>query len=809
MDEIRLALRRVTTRPAASVASILTLACAIGAASATWSLLSALLLRPLPVRDPDTLVVVGQERPTFGTGRSAIVQTGLVYPWYPLVRDSGIFDRTTAVWAPPRTLLVDSGTLANVPVSFVVHDFFSVLGISISRGRDFRPDDDRRGAAHVAVISDRFWRLAFGASDVLGRGITVARQPVTIVGVAPRGFRGLDLAEAPDLFMPLQTIAELAGPTYDYFVEGLKGVSPSASVNIVGRLRSADARSEAAARLSNLSPPAGFGPARLAMMPVNQVAVPQTSRTGMTQFAQLLTGTVGLLLLVGCATVGMLLLIRTEARREEFAVCLALGASRARLACGIASEGMLLSIAGAALSIPVSWWLFRSVRAFTLPGRIDIELLGLSIDTRAIAVAGGAAMLAMLLIALIAGVFGFRADTAEALRSRSGATPRTTRRRTRAALVAGQVAVALVLTAGAGLLARSLVAALHLNNSIGMDRVATAMLDLHPHGYAPPRAQTFFAELDERLGHVPEIASFAYSVRNNGMSPAGRIDIDGIMKQFPATVWYVAVDPHYFQTMRMRIMAGRDFSADDRPGAPLVTIVSESFGRMLADGGTPLDRNVTTSDGRMRVVGVVSDVVTNVSILEPPVLYMPLAQYPVGDWRTLIVRAATDPNAARREIVSAIRQVDPAVVPPPIITLEEQIARQMSSQYFGATVLGTLGAIAVLLTGLGTYATATSMAQLRAREMGIRAALGAQAWQLGATVLAETGWLVGMGLVAGFGVAWLGAKTIRGFLFQVQPFDPVTLAGVCALIFSLALAVSLGPALRAARVDLAQVLRQQ
>jgi ABC-type antimicrobial peptide transport system permease subunit len=202
-------------------------------------------------------------------------------------------------------------------------------------------------------------------------------------------------------------------------------------------------------------------------------------------------------------------------------------------------------------------------------------------------------------------------------------------------------------------------------------------------------------------------------------------------------------------------------------------------------------------------------VITNVSILEPLVLYLPLMQQPPSVWRTVLVRAATDAQGAEREVVNAIRAADPTIVPPPIATLEEQIARQMSSQYFGATVLGTLGAIAILLTVLGTYALAMSMVQMRAREMGIRAALGAQAWQLVTTVFAETGWLVGAGLVAGFGLAWLGTNTIRAFLFQVQPFDPLTLTSVCGLIIGVSAAVTVGPALRAARVDLAQVLRQE
>lgn len=209
------------------------------------------------------------------------------------------------------------------------------------------------------------------------------------------------------------------------------------------------------------------------------------------------------------------------------------------------------------------------------------------------------------------------------------------------------------------------------------------------------------------------------------------------------------------------------------------------------------------------LVGVVSDVVTNVSVLEPPVLYMALSQHRPGVRRAITARAAADAAAVKREIATAIRQIDPAVAPPAAATLEEQIVRQMAPQQFGATVLATLGGLAVLLTILGTYVLAESMAHLRKREMSIRAALGASGWQLGAAVVAETGRLVGIGLVAGFGLTWAGANTIRSFLSQVQPLEPATLCAVAGFILLLAVAVTLRPALRAARVDLAQVLRQE
>ncbi len=813
MDEFRLALRRLTKRPGASVVSIVTLACAIGAAAATWSLLAAVLLRPLPIKRAESLVVAGTVETK---GRFAgTVRDGFIYPRFPVFRDSGIFEQVAAEWSPPLPLLTSTGGLpVRTTIGFATFDLFDLLGLQIPRGRGFSKDDDRRGAAPVAILTDRYWRRTFdGRADAIGRTISVNGKAVTIVGVAPPGFRGLDLSLAVDLYLPFHTIADIDPGWTNYFAEAGHG-SPTSGTKIVARLGPDANVAQVAARMTALD---STGDARTrpvrTLTPINLSAIPFAARAGMSQFARLLGTTVALLLLIGCGTVGMLLLIRTEARRDELALCVALGASRTRLARGIAMEGVLLAAAGALLAIPVSWWLFRGIGAFQLPGGIDISGLDLRVDARALAGAGSGALLASLMISLIAATLGITARAAESLRSRGGATPRIARRRTRAVLVTAQVAVAMVLVAGAGLFARSLAAALSLNTGLDMGRIVTGNINLGPYGYSAPRATAFFDDLHAKLRANGAIQSVAYSVWLGGTG--GKMVVDGVSRQFPSQVEFIATDDHYFQTLGIGITSGRDFTQSDRPGAPLVTIVSESFGRQLAEGGSPLGRRVAMPSSRMgrppdvmEVVGVVGDVVTRVSVLHPLDMYFPLQQADPSLAQTIAVRAAGDVDAARREIMGAVKAADPAVAPGPLLTLEERIGRQMTAQRFGALVLGTLGAIAVLLTVLGTYVLGESMATMRMREMGVRAALGATRRQLGAIVLADTGRLVGFGLVVGLGLAWMGAGTIRAFLFQVRPLDPVTLAAVAALILTLALLVSLRPALRAARVDLGSVLRE-
>ncbi len=825
MSDVRMAVRRLKKHPAATVAAVVTLALAIGAAAATWSLLSAVLLRPLPVAGADSLMLVGWRQPGASSARNSHN-----YPLYLLVKESGIFAGVAA--GGMESLLVGSSERpVQTYVYFASHDFFPILGVRLALGRNFTPGDDRRGASLVAVLSDRYWRRAFDSDpQVVGRVLTVAGKPVTVIGVVARGFRGLDLSRAPDVYMPLHTVADVGSPMANYFAEPIGGKvlsSPTAWITMVGRLQPGANAAAAASRLGalaaqemsqragGLKPPANRLPAGV-LTPVNVAAIPEAARDGAARFSRLLAITVGLLVLIGCATVGMLLLIRTEARREEFALALALGASRARLARGVVLEGALLACAGATLALPVSHGLFNGLRAFELPGGIAIELLELALDTRVLLAAAACAVAATLFISVIAARFGFAADIASALHAGSAATRPATGRRTRTLLVAGQVAVATVLLAGAGLFGRSVVAALSVNPGFESARIVTAPLLLTPFGYTPERASLFFGNLLDRLRADPAVESASLTLPQGGMSSAGKLVIDGEPRQFPSMVAFSAIDQRYFATIGVKIVEGRDFSDQDREGTTRVTIVSSSFGRLLAHGGSALGHRITMPRGRpgqppdvLQVVGVVPDLITNVSVLEPLVMYWPIAQTAPSTYGTIVLRAKTNASAVRRQALGAIRDIDRSVTPDPMLTIEDRLAAQMAPQELGALVMGALGLIAIVLTVLGAYVLAESMAASRRRELGIRAALGARRWRLGGMVVAQTGRLVGIGLMIGLGLAWAGASMIRAFLFRVEPLDPATLIAVGALILVCTLAVAVRPAIRAAQVDLVRVLRQE
>jgi predicted permease len=811
MDDVRYAIRRLRRGPIAAIVSVVTLACAIGAAAATWSLVSAVLLNPLHVSEPDRLVQVGFR---YRTGRGpAGTRSGFTYPAYLTLRQAIPMPRAAWGTIGSSTPLVIGG--AGDPtrprgVVFATHNLLDILGLRPALGRFFTEADDRRGAPLVAVLSERFWRLELDADPgVIGRVIRVRDQPVQIVGVGPRGFRGLQVYGAPSLFMPLHAIDRIQP------YEGLYGDRPPLHwVDVVARLPDGVTAAAMEQRLNALQLDVALDKT-FVLTDVQTAALSETVRADVQQFSRLLGATVALLLAIGSLTVGMLLLLRTESRRGELAMCLALGASRMRLAAGVALEGLLLAAAGAVLALPVSTMLFAGIQVFELPGGIRVDRLELSLDGRVLAGAAAAAVVSVLCMVAVAMLFGVRRGLADVLRSQVGGTPRLGRRRSRSALVTVQVAVTLVLVTGTGLFARSVIQALSLNPEIDTSRLVTTSLDLEQFGYDQARAASFVEELRARLAREPEIAAVGFRYSSRG----GNVVVDGQKLDPSASVPYAAIDLEYLDTIGTRVSAGRSFTGDDRLGAPAVALVSEALARRIAGDGSPLGRRIAEGwEGGppAEIVGVVP-AIRSVGSLEPMLMYRPLAQQPIRPvppgrglsvGRRLTFRATDDAGAAIAAVSATIRAMDPALRLDPMMSEEAWALDRMAPQRFGMTVMGAFGLIALLLSALGTYVLAESMATERRREMGIRAALGARGRQLRVLLLSETFRLVGTGLLLGLALSWIGAGTIRAFLFQVEPLDPLVVAGAAATIAGLATVVTLRPALTAARMDLARVLRE-
>lgn len=809
MDDVRYAVRRLRKQPLTALVSIATLACAIGAAAATWSLISAVLLHPLRVHEPERLVEISYRRET---PRGPQTSSGFTYPASRLLREAGFMPAAAwgSIGSQTPLMVQAAGEPRERSVRFATPDFLSVLGLQPSLGRFFSDAEDRPGEPLVVVLSERFWQSEFNSDPgVIGRTIQVRGQPARIVGVAPRKFVDLDLGRAPALFMPLHSIDRVQP------WEGLYGERPPVYwVQLVGRLPDGVSLAQMQDRMNALrrESMASLSGTTLVLTDVETAALSETSRADLRKFSQLLGSTVVLLLAIGSMTVGVLLLMRTEARRGEFAMCLALGASRVRLARGVAIEGVLLALSGALLALPVSRMVFAGIRAYRLPGGIRLDVLDLSLDGRVLAAAAGAAVASVVLIAGVASLFALRRDLGDVLRSHTGATPRLTRRHSRAALVTAQVAVTLVLVSGAGLFARSVTHALSLNPGFDTSRLLWGSLDLNGHGYDAARSTVFLDEFRTRLAQQPAVASFALSDGNQGT----RVLIDGEQRDLKS-VFLLGIDDRYLDTIGLPVLIGRNFTQADRAGAPRVGIVSASLAKAIAGDGSVLGRRISAPPKGVvlhetEIVGVIPDVIRGTTGLQPFRLYLPSAQYsapvyPGSGGLRLLVRATGDVGAGEASVLATIRAIDPDIRQDAMTTIDAGILEEMAPQRFGTAVMGALGTIALLLSVLGTYVLAESMAVARRREMGIRAALGARGSHLRALLLSDTFRLVGAGLLLGFVLTWLGAGTIRAFLFQVEPFDPLVTGGVAATIITLTLAVSLRPALAAARIDLARVLR--
>jgi predicted permease len=811
-DDVRYAIRRLRKQPVAAAVSVATLACAIGAAAATWSLVSAVLLHPLPaLRAPDRLVNIAyMEENLPGALRTT---DGYDYPAYVALRDAA--PMPVAAWGAigsSTPLTISMGDDARrISVIYATHNLLDLLGVRMALGRFFSESEDRRGGPLVAVLSDRAWRSQFDSDPaVVGRVIRVRERPVTIVGVAPRSFHGLEVGRTPDLFLPLQAIDQIETDPRNHLFDARPIVS---WITPIGRLPDGMTKTQVEERLNASQ----LDPANRKTFVLNGVeagALDAASRTTVTQFSRLLGTTVAMLLAIGSLTVGMLLVLRTDARRGELAMCLALGASRARVAAGVAMEGLLLAVAGAALSLPLSRMLFAGLGAFQLPGGIRVDRLDLTIDGRVLAGAAVAGVVSVLLMALVASALGLRRNPGDALRSQTGATSRLTRRGSRAALVTAQVAVTLVLVSGAGLFARSVVRALSLNPGIDTSRLFRVDLPIRGYGYDAARETTFINGLTTQLTRQPVVASVGIS---NAPVSTRLIRVNGQTVKLPSFVAFSWIDHGYMPTLGVRVLSGRAFTANDRAGEQPVAIVTAALARLISANGEALGRRIDVTvlgtAVSLDVVGVVSELHRPQS-LAPLTLYMPFAQrpdlprYPGSSAPSLLVRATGDPAVAMAAVSSAVRDLDPQVRLRPMSTIDAGILDDMAPQRFGATVMGALGAIALLLSVLGTYVLAESMATLRRREMGIRAALGARGGHLRMLLLTETFRLVGAGLLLGFALSWLGAGTIRAFLFQVEPFDPLVTGSVAAVIVALAVLVTLRPAMAAARVDLARVLRE-
>jgi predicted permease len=804
--DARHAMRTLLGQPGFTVAAVVTLALGIGANTAIFSLAGATLLRPLDVADPVRLV-------SFTWSSS--------YPDYKeFAARRDVFTGVLASGGTTRVSLRMDGAAELVRAGFLSGNAFDVLGITPALGRTLQPSDDEPGGEVAGVLGYEFWRTRFASRpDAVGRTIQLNGRPVTIVGVARRGFRGTSLFSSPQLYLPLTSIARISTG----FFERAPVLTSSGFVwlNVIGRLQTDVTLEQASSAVDTLyrqlhPPPPGRTPERLQLTPLNTRVLGE-SADALRRFVLLLAAVVGLTLLIGCANLANLLLARAAGRSREVAVRLALGAGRGRVVRLVLVESLLLAVAGGAAGVYVASLTLRLLAAYELPGGLDISGLDLGINPAALAATALLSIAAGLLFGTAPAWRASRANVMDALRGETRGA--TSPGRLRGALVAVQVAVSLLLLAGSGLFLRSLARALDVDLGFRPDGVIIGSVNPGLARYDNARARAFYEEAIARVRRLPQVesAGWASMIPTSG---AMMFDPSELEDHRPAagddvTFHASQVGPGYFETVGTRIVEGRAFGEDDRAGAPKVVVVNETASRRFW-GGKTVGRRMKVSDdyGWATIVGVAEDTTVS-SIGERPVpfVYFPFDQGSGAifgvETAHLFVRTSGRPDTAIALVSEQLRALDANVPLYYVREFSDTVRGLVMPQRLGATLLGAFSVLALALAAVGIYGVASYLAAQRRREIGIRMALGATRMQIGRLMLRQGTGPIAAGVIAGIVLALWAGGLAASFLHDVSPRDPVALAAATTLLATVALLATYLPARHAASVDPVVALRHE
>ena len=805
LRDFSLAARVLVKSPGFTIASILTLALGIGANTAIFSLAHATLLRPLDVERADELVALSWSSS---------------YPHYQAyTRRDDVFEGVLAVGGSSRLSVSVDGATALASTAFVSGNTFEVLGVTPALGRMLLPGDDVPNGPVVGVLGHDYWRSQFGQrEDVLGRTLSVNGRPVTIVGVARKGFRGTTLFANPAVYVPLTSSAQLR--------TGLFSRAPVLTapgfvwLTVIGRLKDGVSAEQAASAMDTLyqelqPPRPGERSERLVLEPITSRAL-GSGAASVRQFVLLLGGVVCLTLLIACANLANLLMARAAGRRREVGVRLALGASRPRVIRQMLAESLVLSTIGGLLGLAVGTLALRVLGAYELPGGLSIEGLGLEINREALLLTAGLAILTGLLFGAAPAWRASRTDVMVSLRDESrGASARSG---LRSALVAAQVALSLVLLTGSGLFVRSLVQAMNVPLGFEPQGVALASVNLNLVRYDEARAKEFYDTALARVKALPQVKDAAWAsvvptlggmmfdLQVEGYQPSAGEEMTFDVSQ---------VGPGYFGVAGTRIIDGRGFVPADNDSAPKVAIINE-YAAQKYFGGRAVGRKVKQrrQPAWVTIVGVAEN--TRVDRLDEkprPFVYLPFDQQIDNvfsiDSAHLLARTDGDVEALVPLLGGQLRSVDSLAPIYDLETFEEAVRGLVMPQRMGVALLGFFSTLALILATIGIYGVASYVSTLRTREIGIRMALGATAGRVRSMMLTQGALPIAAGIITGLGVALYASRLVRAFLLNVSPFDPLAFTGATLLLSTVAVAASYVPAYRASRIEPVQALRDE
>jgi predicted permease len=835
VGNVRYAIRSVRHAPGVAAVAVVSLALGIGVNTAIFSVVNAVVLKRLPVEDPDRLVALSWRAKEFperyldsveGTLDTDPATGWSVSPDFPvaafeaIATHNRVFSHLLAFSDNTAASNVSLGNQAEAgEVLGVSGSYFDTLGVRADSGRLLHASDDTTSAQPVAVVSWRFWQRMLGGRPAAGTVLVVNGAPVTVVGVAPRGFNGLQPENVPDLYVPLHAYVEHYRRAFAYDLRDARVWW----LTIVGRLApgvtEARARADAGGLFHGSLAAAGraagegTGPT-LFTAPVGRGL--DGLRKRFSPVLGLMMSMVGVVLLVACANVASLLVARTMARHRDLAVRISLGASRGRVVRQLLTESILLGLAGGALGMVLGAWISQGVAAVLADGPREPIVVNLGFDTAVLAFTLLVSMASGAIFGVVPALRAARADPAHALTRRSdagllgGHTARPGK-----LLVGAQVALSLLLLTGAGLLVGTLGRLREV--SLGFDPRGLVVLRVQPglNGYADERLAAYYDGLQRELGRVPGVRGVALAQRGligDGWSQ-GMAELPGSTPpQGKVRFWRQWVSAHYFETMGIPLVAGRRVEPGDQRTAPKVVVVNQRFVRDYLRGQNPIGRIFKSSGTVATIVGVVGD--TKFGSLRdeaPPTVYLPYLQPVRGYAAFLIVQARVEGpvEPVMAAIQRAVIALDPTVPPVMVRTQQEAIDRALFTERALAVLSGTFGLLALVLACVGTFGTMSYSVARRTGEIGVRMALGAPRWAVVRMIMRETLVITVAGIAAGLPLAWMGTRLMKSVLYGLSPHDPGTVAAAACVILSIVLLAGALPAIRASRVDPMTALRDE
>ncbi len=828
LGDVRLALRRVAGSPGLTFLIVATFALGIEANTAVFSLFDQVLLRAMPVKDPGSLVIIHTPGPNQGMFESnKNFPVPISYPMFTDFRDkTDVFDGVLAYMPTTVFFGVDNNT-ERVRADLVSGTYFGVLGLQPVLGRLLSPADDETPGAHpVVVISHSYWQRRF-ASDpgVIGKTVRINSSSMEIVGVAPAGFRGMEVGQESLAFVPTSMKREVT-PTWDELQSRrAMWLTPMARLRPGVTMEQAQARAnvlyhqilaeevKAIARGSE-SFKERFLKKNLQFFPGGTGASALREQTEAP--FRILLATASLVLFIGCLNIANLLLTRATRRRKEIAVRLSLGGTRARLIRELIVEGAVLATLGLIAGLAVAI-VGGKLLVDTLPDPDARALLTFSLDARVLGFAALLAFLGVVISTVVPALQGTRVALTPSLREGSGATA-AGGRKTRNALVVGQLALSLALLVGAGLLARSLFNLASRPVGYRTEKIATFSLNPALAGYDEAQKRSLFERVNAELVAQPDVASVGMSdnallTNNVSMSTIKLPGYTPAEEENMNPLW-MEVSPAFFTTIEAPLMAGRGFDDRDGPDAPKVAIVNESFARHYFKDESPVGRRFGSrraEDYEFEIIGVVKDF-RQTAVNEEEgrrQVFFPFAQSRVLSSMTYYVRARASETALFESIRSIARRIDPSVPPTDVATLAQTRDDSMASERTMAYLASVFGALALLLAALGLYGVLSHGVTQRFREIGVRVAMGAQSGDIVRLILGQAGRLLLAGLLLGVPVAAGVAALVRSQLFGVPAFDAAALSIALVVLAASAFLAAYLPAARAARVDPSQTLRYE